>query len=99
MSAGQSSHELSEADELLAGGSNSETHPRLGGDGALGDLNLEGLSLYEKKSELINREMNSMGMGRYQVWSMARFIWHILRGAELLRDVSNPTSLELSSST
>ena len=30
------------------------------------DLEMEGLTLYEKKALLVNRELNSHGMGRYQ---------------------------------
>lgn len=32
----------------------------------LDDPELEGLTLYEKKAHLVNRELNSHGMGRYQ---------------------------------
>ena len=38
------------------------SHERLGG----GFEDLEGFSLYEKKSILINREIDSQGMGKYQ---------------------------------
>ena len=34
----------------------------------LDDPELEGLSLYEKKALLVNRELDSHGMGRYQWW-------------------------------
>ncbi|KAL9089612.1 MAG: hypothetical protein Q9165_005644 [Trypethelium subeluteriae] len=36
---------------------------------------LDGLSLYEKKCTLINREIDSHGMGRYQwyIWSLCGF--------------------------
>lgn len=36
---------------------------------------LDGLSLYEKKCILINREIDSHGMGRYQwyIWSLCGF--------------------------
>lgn len=41
----------------------------------LEDGDLDGLSLYEKKCVLINREIDSMGMGRYQwyVWGLCGF--------------------------
>ena len=35
----------------------------------LDDPELEGLSLYEKKALLVNRELDSHGMGRYQWWT------------------------------
>ena len=34
----------------------------------LNDPELEGLTLYEKKALLVNRELNSHGMGKYQWW-------------------------------
>ena len=36
---------------------------------------LEGLTLYEKKCVLVNREIDSMGMGRYQwcLWGLCGF--------------------------
>ncbi|MCJ1394821.1 hypothetical protein MMC18_007701 [Xylographa bjoerkii] len=34
----------------------------------LNDPELEGLTLYEKKAMLVNRELNSHGMGKYQWW-------------------------------
>lgn len=36
-------------------------------NGALDDPETDGLSLYEKKAVLIDRELDSHGMGRYQV--------------------------------
>jgi len=38
----------------------------------VGDAEMQGLSLYEKKSLLISRELDSMGMGRYQwcIWAL-----------------------------
>lgn len=41
----------------------------------LADPDLEGLSLYEKKCVLVNREIDAMGMGRYQwyIWSLCGF--------------------------
>ena len=38
-----------------------------GSNGALPDPEMEGLSLYEKKALLVNRELDSHGMGKYQV--------------------------------
>lgn len=38
-----------------------------GSNGALSDPEMEGLSLYEKKALLVNRELDSHGMGKYQV--------------------------------
>lgn len=39
------------------------------------DPDLEGLSLYDKKCVLINREIDAMGMGRYQwmIWGLCGF--------------------------
>jgi len=39
------------------------------------DPEMEGLTLYEKKCVLINREMDSNGMGKYQwwIWSLCGF--------------------------
>ena len=39
------------------------------------DPELEGLSLYDKKCVLINREIDAMGMGRYQwmIWGLCGF--------------------------
>jgi len=39
------------------------------------DPEMEGLTLYEKKCVLINREMDANGMGRYQwwIWSLCGF--------------------------
>ena len=34
----------------------------------LNDSEMDGLSLYEKKVLLVNRELDSHGMGKYQVW-------------------------------
>ena len=38
-----------------------------GSNGVLSDPEMEGLSLYEKKALLVNRELDSHGMGKYQV--------------------------------
>jgi len=40
-----------------------------------GDPELDGLTLYEKKCVLINREIDSNGMGRYQwyIWCLCGF--------------------------
>lgn len=39
------------------------------------DAELEGLSLYDKKCVLINRELDAMGMGKYQwyIWCLCGF--------------------------
>ena len=39
------------------------------------DPELIGLSLYEKKAALVNRELDSHGMGRYQwcIWGLCGF--------------------------
>ncbi|KAL8831758.1 MAG: hypothetical protein Q9191_000686 [Dirinaria sp. TL-2023a] len=37
-------------------------------DGIVNDPEMEGLTLYEKKALLINRELDSHGMGKYQVF-------------------------------
>lgn len=39
------------------------------------DLELDGLSLYDKKCALINREIDGMGMGKYQwyIWGLCGF--------------------------
>lgn len=39
------------------------------------DLDVEGLTLYEKKCILINREIDAFGMGRYQwyIWTLCGF--------------------------
>ncbi|KAF3760893.1 MFS general substrate transporter [Cryphonectria parasitica EP155] len=41
----------------------------------LADSDLDGLSLYEKKCVLVNREIDAMGMGRYQwyIWGLCGF--------------------------
>ena len=36
------------------------------GNGHLRDSEMEGLTLYEKKALLVNRELDSHGMGKYQ---------------------------------
>ncbi|KAL8934777.1 MAG: hypothetical protein Q9211_005053 [Gyalolechia sp. 1 TL-2023] len=38
-------------------------------DGMMNDPEMDGLTLYEKKALLVNRELNSHGMGKYQ-WSI-----------------------------
>ena len=35
-------------------------------DDVVDDVEMEGLSLYEKKALLVNRELDSHGMGKYQ---------------------------------
>ena len=39
------------------------------------DLDFDGLTVYEKKAALINRELDGFGMGRYQwwIWSLCGF--------------------------
>lgn len=39
------------------------------------DIELQGLTLYEKKAALVNRELDGHGMGRYQwwIWAMCGF--------------------------
>lgn len=46
-----------------------------GSDGGDDNAGLDGLSLYEKKCALINRELDGMGMGRYQwyIWGLCGF--------------------------
>ncbi|CAN8106567.1 unnamed protein product [Discula destructiva] len=43
--------------------------------GVLADPDLEGLSLYDKKCVLVNREIDAMGMGKYQwyIWCLCGF--------------------------
>ncbi|KAJ4423619.1 hypothetical protein N0V82_001787 [Gnomoniopsis sp. IMI 355080] len=43
--------------------------------GVLADPDVDGLSLYDKKCVLVNREIDAMGMGRYQwyIWSLCGF--------------------------
>ena len=36
-------------------------------NGVLDDAEMDGLSLYEKKTLLVDRELDSHGMGKYQV--------------------------------
>lgn len=45
------------------------------GAGVFADPDLEGRSLYDKKCILVNREIDGMGMGRYQwyVWTLCGF--------------------------
>ncbi|KAI4174735.1 MAG: hypothetical protein LQ343_002106 [Gyalolechia ehrenbergii] len=50
-------------------------------DGMINDLEMDGLTLYEKKALLVNRELNSHGMGKYQ--------WYLVMGD----DISRPGSL------
>lgn len=44
-------------------------------DGVVSDPDLEGLSLYDKKCVLVNREIDAMGMGKYQwyIWVLCGF--------------------------
>ena len=50
-------------DESSAGDGRSEHR-----SGVLDDPEMDGLTLYEKKALLVNRELDSHGMGRYQWW-------------------------------
>jgi hypothetical protein len=45
------------------------------------DEEFKGLIVYERKALLINRELDSHGMGRYQwwIWSLCSFGWVELR--------------------
>ena len=54
-------------DEALAGQSSHERSQSV-----TDVFNLEGLTLYEKKCVLVNREIDSMGMGKYQwcLWAL-----------------------------
>lgn len=59
---------------------------------------LEGLTLYEKKCVLINREIDSNGMGRYQwyIWSLCGFGYLIdLLWAQAFGLVLSPLEQEL----
>lgn len=53
------------SDEPIGGGVNRYEH----------DPEMEGLTLYEKKCVLINREVDATGMGRYQwnIWALCGF--------------------------
>lgn len=44
-----------------------ESFERTGAYDAALDPEMEGLTLYEKKALLVNRELDSHGMGKYQV--------------------------------
>ena len=41
------------------------------------DPEMEGLSLYEKKALLVNRELDSHGMGKYQVRRLENVLMRI----------------------
>lgn len=41
-------------------------------NGTIQDPEMDGLSLYEKKALLVNRELDSFGMGKYQVLVICR---------------------------
>lgn len=53
-------------------------------DGVLDDPEMDGLSLYEKKALLIDRELDSHGMGKYQVCPYSTFEEHGLATLMLL---------------
>jgi len=62
------------------------------------DNELKGLSLYEQKCVLINREMDSNGMGRYQwsIWLLCGFGYFIdLLWAQAFGLVLGPLEQEL----
>jgi len=62
------------------------------------DPELEGLTLYEKKCILINREIDSHGMGRYQwfIWSLCGFGYLLdLMWAQAFGLVLSPLEQEL----
>lgn len=62
------------------------------------DGELQGLSLYEQKCVLINREMDSNGMGRYQwsIWLLCGFGYFIdLLWAQAFGLVLRPLQQEL----
>ena len=70
-SAASTSYHLLSADQSMA--DNKDDIVNIDSEGAaiprnvvLDDPELEGLTLYEKKAHLVNRELNSHGMGRYQ---------------------------------
>lgn len=63
-----------------------------------GDPALQGLTLYEKKCVLINREIDAMGMGRYQwyIWGLCGFGYMLdLLWAQAFGLVLSPLQQEL----
>lgn len=54
---------------------NTDVEPRSSHESVARIQNMEGKTLYEKKCMLVNREMDSMGMGRYQwcIWLLCGF--------------------------
>lgn len=78
--------------------------------GIFNDPELEGLTLYEKKCVLINRELDSHGMGKYQwsIWGLCGFgyfldlLWAMAFGLVLSpmhQEFGFPGGLHLSSSS
>ena len=64
----------------------------------LDDPELEGLTLYEKKALLVNRELDSHGMGKYQwwIWGLCGFGYFLdLMWAQAFGLVVTPMQLEL----
>lgn len=62
------------------------------------DPSLIGLTLYEKKSVIINRELNAMGMGRYQwyIWSLCGLGYFLdLLWAQAFGLIATPLKQEL----
>ncbi|MAD83840.1 MAG: hypothetical protein CL912_12835 [Deltaproteobacteria bacterium] len=62
------------------------------------DPNSKELSLYEKKSLLINKELNAMGMGKYQwyIWSLCGLGYFLdLLWAQAFGLIATPLQQEL----
>ena len=62
------------------------------------DFDMEGLSLYEKKSLLIQRELDAMGMGNYQwyIWSLCGLGYFLdLLWAQAFGLIATPLQKEL----
>jgi hypothetical protein len=71
-----SSHKM--AQEPIDLGSKAVSSPLLDLEGRANDLDmsgLDGLTLYEKKCVLVNREIDAQGMGKYQwyIWGLCGF--------------------------
>ncbi|KAF8851682.1 MFS sugar transporter-like protein [Acephala macrosclerotiorum] len=65
---------------------------------AANDFDMEGLSLYEKKSLLIQRELDGMGVGRYQsyIWSLCGLGYFLdLLWAQAFGLIATPLQKEL----
>jgi hypothetical protein len=62
------------------------------------NFDMEGLSLYEKKSLLIQRELDAMGMGKYQwyIWSLCGLGYFLdLLWAQAFGLIATPLQKEL----